>query len=402
MRALTPDATTISGLGPAPGATAVAPGVARAFETVEVHTAATPVLEAWAELERLAPCSIYQTRAWLLPWIDALAAPAGLLPRFVLARGTDARPVALLCLGLRKRGPLCVARWMGGKDSNFNMALIAPSAFWSRRELTRLLRAAARELGRDAPCLLVLVNQPHDWAGVANPFAAMARQPSPSAAYATTLAGDPDRLFATKLSGDARKKLRRKEAKLAALGPLTHVVASTEIERRAVLDAFLTLRNERFRAQNIASPFEAEEMSRFIAAASAGDAPGIELHALKVGARIVAVYGGAAWQGQWSGMFNAFDMDPTIAAASPGDLLLQRIIAKCCRDGLQRFDLGIGAARYKSALCDEEIALFDAFIPLSPVGRALKLALAAKQNVKRAVKRDPRLYGFAKRLLGRH
>lgn len=399
MRALTPDAMTISGAAPA--ATAAASGVVRAFETVEVHVAAEPVLSAWAELEQLAPCSIYQTRAWLLPWIAALAAPAGLLPRFVLARGADARPVALLCLGLRKRGPLCLARWMGGKDANFNMALVAPSSSWTRRELMRLLRAAARQLGRDAPDLLVLVNQPLDWGGVANPFAKLSRQPSPSAAYAMTLTGDPDRLFAAKLSSDARKKLRKKEAKLAALGPITHVVASTEVERREVLDAFLRLRNARFRAQNIVSPFEAEEMARFIATASESDAPGIELHALKVGPRIVAVYGGAAWQGQWSGMFNAFDMDPTVAAASPGDLLLQRIVAKCCRDGLKRFDLGIGAARYKSALCNEEIALFDVFVPLSPMGRAIKLALAAKQKLKGVVKRDPRLYGLAKRLLGR-
>ena len=213
--------------------------------------------------------------------------------------------------------------------------------------------------------------------------------------------GDADALFAERLSNDARKKLRKKEGKLAGLGPVTHLIASSESERAEVLDAFLTLRNARFRAQNITSPFETKEMAAFIAAASARKTPGIELHALKVGNRVVAVYGGAAWQGQWSGMFNAFDTDPAIAATSPGDLLLQRIVATCCRDGLQRFDLGIGAARYKAALCDEEIALFDTFVPLSTAGRALKLALAAKQKAKGAVKRDPRLYAMAKRLLGR-
>ena len=400
MRALTPDAMTISNLRPAGAATGVA-GVVRAFEAVAVHADAAPVLEAWADLEQTAPCSIYQTRAWLLPWIDALAAPAGLSPRFVLARAADGRPVALLGLGLRKRGPLRIASWLGGKDSNLHMALFVPSAAWTRQEVTRLLRAAARAMGRAAPDLLVLVNQPHAWAGSANPFAALPHQASPSAAYATALGVDAESLFAAKLSSDARKKLRKKEARLAALGPVTHVVASTETERRDVLDAFLTLRNARFRAQNIASPFEAEEMAAFIAAASARKPPGIELHALKVGARVVAVYGGAAWQGQWSGMFNAFDTDPAIAASSPGDLLLQRIVARCCRDRLQRFDLGIGAARYKAALCDEEIALFDTFIPLSARGHALKFALAAKQKAKGAVKRDPRLYALANRVLGR-
>ena len=400
MRALTPDAMTISNLRPAGPAMGKA-GVARAFETVEVHADAAPVLDAWAELEQVAPCSIYQTRAWLLPWIDWLAAPAGLSPRLVLARAADGRPVALLCLGLRKRGSLRVASWLGGKDANLHMALVAPSPSWTRREVTRLLQATGRALGREAPALLMLVNQPHAWACLANPFAMLPHQASPSAAYATALMADTDKLFAQRLSSDARKKLRKKEAKLAALGPVAHVIASSETERGEVLDAFLALRNARFRAQNIASPFEAEEMAAFIAAASGREQPGIELHALKVGARIVAVYGGAAWQGQWSGMFNAFDTDPAIAASSPGDLLLQRIVAKCCRDGLQRFDLGIGAARYKAALCDEEVALFDTFVPLSAAGHALKLALAAKQTAKRAVKRDPRLYALANRLLGR-
>ncbi len=256
-------------------------------------------------------------------------------------------------------------------------------------------------MAREAPDLLVLVNQPQAWGGCGSPFAALPHQESPSAAYATALTADAERLFAEKLSSDARKKLRKKEAKLAALGPVRHVIASNAAERRDVLEAFLRLRNARFRAQNIASPFEAEEMAAFIAAASAGERPGIELHALEVGSRIIAVYGGAAWQGQWSGMFNAFDTDPAIAATSPGDLLLQRIVARCCRDGLQRFDLGIGAARYKAALCDEEVALFDTFVPLSVAGRGLMLALAAKQRAKRAIKRDPRLAALAKRLLGR-
>ena len=400
MRALTHDRMTITETRPAV-APPRAPAAARAFASVEVHATAAPVLAAWAELERVASASIYQSRAWLLPWIDTLAAPAHLEPRFVLARGTDGRPAALLFLGLRRSGPLRIATWLGSKDANFNMALLAPAAAWTRPELMRLLREARRVLGRMAPDVFVLPNQPLVWDGVANPLAALPHQPSPSAAYGATLPRDARTLFATKLSKDSRKKLRKKESKLAAAGPLAHVIAADAAERTEILDAFLEMRNARFRVQNIASPFEAPEMRDFLAAASGADQAGIELHALKVGARIVAVYGGAAHQGRWSGMFNAFDMDPTIAASSPGDLLLLRIVAKACRDGLARFDLGIGAARYKAALCDETIDLFDAFVPMTTIGRIAAAAIAAKQALKRRVKADLRLFAFAKRVRGR-
>ena len=382
-------------------AAAAMASASRAFESVEVHATAAPVIAAWAELEQTGQASIYQTRAWLLPWIEALAAPARLTPRYVLARGADARPVALLCLGLHRRGPVRIATWLGGKDSNFNLALLAAAAAWTRPELMRLLRAARRGLGRAAPDLFVLQNQPLAWAGAANPLAALPRQPSPSAAYGTALPREPEDLFSDKLSKDTRKKLRKKEARLASFGPLSHVVAASEAERTEVLDAFLAMRNARFRAQSIASPFEAREMRDFLLAASGAPGAGIELHALKAGARIVAVYGGAAHQGRWSGMFNAFDMAPEIAASSPGDLLLMRIVAKACRDGLATFDLGIGAARYKAALCDETIDLVDVFLPMTAVGRIAAGAIAARQTLKRRIKANPRLFALAKRVRGR-
>jgi CelD/BcsL family acetyltransferase involved in cellulose biosynthesis len=95
-------------------------------------------------------------------------------------------------------------------------------------------------------------------------------------------------------------------------------------------------------------------------------------------------------------MFNSFDADAEIAKASPGDLLLQRIIVKACGDGLRRFDLGIGEARYKTALCDEPIALFDAIVPVSVIGAIVARLVSLRQTAKRAIKANPRLYGLAR------
>ncbi len=373
------------------------------FARVEVHHAATAVAEAWGELESCAPCSVYQTRAFVRPWAETLGQRAGMRPFFILACDAEDRPTALLALGLLRRGPFLVASWLGGRDANLQMALLRRPSDWTGAHLRELLREAARAAGPLAPHAFVLPNQPFAFAGHRNPFSQLPGSSSPSAAYGTVLPGAAETLFAAKLSKDTRKKLRKKEAKLATLGAVSHLVAATPEERADVIDAFLRHKTARFRARGIASDVGAPEMRAFIEAASdpsRGDdgAPGLELHALLVGGRIVATYGGGAHGGQWSGMFNAFDADEEIARSSPGDLLLMRIIARCCARGIARFDLGIGEARYKAALCDETIALFDAVVPVTLAGRAFALAFGLQQAAKRRIKRDPRLLALALRL----
>ena len=378
-------------LAPA-GAFVAAPDVPCA--RVEVHADAAAVEGAWADLER-ASCSIYQTRRFLQPWAETLGRRHGLRSCYVLARDKDGRPLALFCLGLRRRGPLTLATMLGGKDANLQLPLVHPGSGWTRATLRSLLRDAARLAGADA---FVFLNQPHDLGGVTNPLALLAHGDSPSAAWGTRLPGTADGLFAAKLSKDARKKLRKKEAKLAALGPLRHLVATTREERAAVLEAFLAQKTARFDERGIASEFGSSPMRAFIERAAASEPPGIELHALLVGERIVATYGGAAQGGRWSGMFNSFEADEAIARSSPGDLLLLRIVEHCCARGFQAFDLGVGEARYKQALCDEPIALFDAAIGFGPLGSTAAALVLARQAAKRRIKRSPRLLALARHL----
>ena len=375
---------------------------ARPYHGVEVHTRVDTVERAWAELESVAPCSIYQTRRWLVPWVTTLGRRAGVTPWLVLARAANGRPCGLLLLGLRRVGPCTVATWLGGRDANATMALLPPDAPWSGAELARLLREAARRADT-GPDVFMLTNQPFSWQGRTNPLASLPHVPSPSAAFGLRLIPDARALLGARLSKDTAKKLRKKEAKLAALGALAYRVAGTAAERSAVLDAFLAHKTMRLRAKHIRSEFDAPEMRAFIETASAtrgadGGSPAIELHALLLDERVVAVYGGAAHGGGWSGMFNAFDAtDERVARCSPGDLLLLRVVARACAAGLTHLDLGIGEARYKAALC-EEIPLFDTLVPVTVKGHVLAALLAAARVVKRSVKRHPRLLALARRL----
>lgn len=364
-----------------------------AFARVEVHSDIAAVADAWATLEERAGATIYQTRGFLEPWVDTLGHAQGLKPLYVVARDNADRPVLLLPLGLARLGPVRWATYLGGKDSNLNMPLVAPGVDWPSSEIQRLLTAAAREVGLDA---FILKNQPALWQSRDNPLAMLPHRPSASAAYGTRMGASVKDLLEAKLSKDTRKKLRKKEARLSEMGRLVHLVARAEPERTRILAAFTEQKCARFAAKGITSAFGSPAMRHFLDRASRARV--IELHALSLDDRIIAVYGGGAHAGHWSGMFNSFDADPEIGRTSPGDLLLMRLIADLHARGIVSMDLGIGEARYKAALCDTEIALFDSFIPVTWRGHVAARIAATALDAKRRVKTSPRLHALAMRV----
>lgn len=121
-------------------------------------------------------------------------------------------------------------------------------------------------------------------------------RPSPSNGYRLALSGDAEATLSRALSKDGRKKLRQKDKKLRELGPVAHRVARTAEEAEAILAAFLDQKRARFRELGLPNPFDDEATQTFLRrAARAGLAegrPAIELHALMLGERIVASFGG--------------------------------------------------------------------------------------------------------------
>ena len=182
----------------------------------------------------VAPCSAYQTRAFVLSWLATLGKAVGLAPLFVAAKDAEGRVVALFCLGVEERGALRRAVFLGSKDLNFNLGLFRAPEMFTRADVEAVLRAAAKALGRKAPDIFLLVNQPHVWAGMENPFALLPHQPSPSYAYGAHLPRGAEEFFAAKQSKERRKKLRKKEARLAEMGALRHISNSDPEAARAI------------------------------------------------------------------------------------------------------------------------------------------------------------------------
>lgn len=160
----------------------------------------------------------------------------------------------------------------------------------------------------------------------------------------------------------------------------------------AILGAFFQQKERRFRELGIDNPFTGAMQSFLRQGSLAGlddGRPAIELYALSAGERIVATFGGTGDRWRLCGMFNSFDSTDDVMKCSPGELLLAELIRRQCELGRQVFDLGVGKAAYKTALCDEVEDLIDVFVPVTAHGWLYALTVERLVASKRFIKQTP-------------
>ena len=231
--------------------------------------------------------------------------------------------------------------------------------------------------------------------GITNPLLLLPHRSAPDKSYSLTIDGTGDEIIARRYNSDTRRKLRRKERYLAELpGYRYERVTSPELVDRCVSE-FLKQKAVRLAARGIANAFDETGMDAFLRAAcrkglADGD-PLVEIHALTCDAEILAVFAGIHDRHCLSTMFNSYTLSQH-ARMSPGLTLLLKLVDDCARRGFQTLSLGVGAAEYKSALCDLVEQPFDSFIGLTTRGSAFALATQAMRAVKSRIKNNPRLW----------
>jgi CelD/BcsL family acetyltransferase involved in cellulose biosynthesis len=366
---------------------------ARSVQTrLEIHHDLGAVEAIWRRLEAdpdmvLTP---YQRYDFSAAWQRHVGARNGITP--LIAVGYDAgAPVCLLPLGQHQMAATRQAEFLGGKHANFNMAI------WRRdygaNATTDDVEALLAPLG-EAVDALILLNQPEHWNGLRNPFLNLPHSVSADPAYHGTLMPDFDALLAARMSTSKRKKLRNRERALAQHGTVTFRRAETADDANAILAAFHHQKAQRMRELGVGNVFAEPGVADFIAEAAAlapGRAPVIELYALATNDEIVATSAGVVAGGRFSTMFNSITRTAT-AQASPGQILLNRLVESACARGLHTFDLGVGEAQYKEIFCNDPEPLFDSFLPFSPAGRMIAAANRAAYAAKRTIKRNAMIW----------
>jgi CelD/BcsL family acetyltransferase involved in cellulose biosynthesis len=358
----------------------------------------------WRALERQdALATPYQRYDFLEPWQREVGRRTGVTPAVIVGLDVNRQPLLLFPFGRRQVGPLQIAEYLGGKHSNFNMAIWRRdvATTFSRDELNELLAGLA---GID---LLALRSQPESWDGIANPFLQLPHQMAPSFGQRGALQADFAALEQACLSAPARKKLRKKQRVLASYGPLRFWRVQTQAEALSVLEAFFAQKGERMRTLGVVNAFDVPGMREFITAAATeqlpNGRPAIELYACTVGDNVAATIAGLASRNRFCGLFNSMIFNE-LAHESPGELMLINLVRMCCERGLEVFDLGVGEANYKRTFCEDIEPLFDSFLPLSASGWAAALALRSHARTKRRIKQSNVLWnavGWGRKLRAR-
>jgi CelD/BcsL family acetyltransferase involved in cellulose biosynthesis len=365
------------------------------FASVKVFTEPRDAIDVWRALAPEVCGSFYQSENFLLAWLECCGGQQKVEPFFIVARDALGAPLALLPFGLFRFGPLRVAQFLGGKHSNANLGLFRAGAAFSARDLRLLLREAARE--RNGPHLYRLLNLPLVWRGAANPLVLLPHRPAANSGYATKLGPDGEAWLAGRLSTPTRKKLRKKEKRLAGRGALRYFRAENTAQAADILDAFFLQKRVRFAGFGEGG---AAATRAFFAALTdfraSGAPPALELHALSLDGRLIATFAAGLHGGRLQGLFNSYDADPDIARSSPGEILLSHVLRDACARKIACFDLGLGDARYKTTFCDEIEAMADALFAPRLAGLLAQPFFAAGLAAKTAIKRNPRVWGLVK------
>lgn len=376
----------------------------RPWHAIVVATDIAALERDWRVLEETALVTPYQAYGWVRAFAETVGAAHAMESRYVLLRDRDQRPLAILPLTITRRSGIRFAEFIGGRHANYHMGLYAPdfaSALDAVSARAMLVEIAAA-IGRlDA---FVFNNQPTTWQDRANPLAALAAGPSPSAAYKLGLGpGDGESALRRSMSSHAHKKLKNKRNRFAGFGASSLVRADTPAAIERVIGAFLSQKAARFKMMGVPDPFADPAVRAFLhqgVQPCNGARPALELYSLDLEGQSVATYIGAVQGTRFSGMATSFDMDSETARTSPGEILLIDLIKLKSRAGITIFDMGVGEARYKATICDQKDELVDTFLPLTLPGRAFAAVAQAKRMAKRRIKASPLLLKLAQRAYG--
>jgi CelD/BcsL family acetyltransferase involved in cellulose biosynthesis len=326
-------------------------------------------------------------------WFEHVGAPAGYRPFVVIGRDGAGDPIFVWPLVTKAVAGCQVASFFCGRHANDGTTLWRKdlAASITLPGLQTILRRMA-ERGVDA---LALHNQPMQVCDIANPLLLLPHQPAPDKSYSLSLKGTADEILARRYNSDTRRKLRRKERHLAELPGYRYLRVTEPDQADRCVSEFLKQKAARLAARGISNAFDENGMDAFMRAACrtglAEGRPLVEIHVLECDAEILALFAGIHDRHCFSTMFNSYTLGPN-ARMSPGLTLLLKLVDDCVRRGFDTLSLGIGAAEYKSSLCDTVEQPFDSFIGLTARGHVFALTIRALRTAKSTIKNNPRLW----------
>lgn len=347
--------------------------------------------------EKSAIGALYSTFEWASAWQASVGAERDVEP-FVLVLEDTQGPLLVLHLGIERKGPFRIARFLGHGHGNQNTGLWRPESLKTveTESLRKRIAETAKAYGVD---LLDLRNLPLTLDRFQNPLLTAEDRPSHAPLFSFVLSRDFDTLYKARRSTSARKKLNAKERRLQDAGAFRFSRAEDERTALSWLDTLFTQRSARAQSAGVPNAFADASIQTFLRNMLLGalndGSDRFMIHAIEVGGAVRATYLGGIRDRRYFAYANSLAEDE-LTVHSPGDVLLVHLIREACSKDCTIFDFGLGEERYKTAWAVEE-PLADILEPLTVGGKMLSLALGAWVSTKREIRQSPLLWPMVRK-----
>lgn len=364
------------------------------IEVAAAHEAALRDYDAFCREAVHGPC---QHPVWVRAWVTQTGADA-----VIVTLEERGRPVLKLALEVVAKGPLRIARFVGGNHANGNFAAVAANATIDgealRKALTRALRKARPDID-----LVFLSRQNPRFEGLDNPLAGLATMRSPNVSLAVDLAGGFEAVLERHNPARKRKKYKYQLGRFKQAGGHRLIEAATPEETDRLIETFFALKGASLRSKGIVDAFADDDIRAFFRTlfrdALAEDEPPFVLHAVEVAGELVAINGLSVTCESVVCEFGTYSQgDPK---SSPGYFIDHTNIEWACEQEKTIYDFSVGDEDYKRSWCDIETWQFETLLPLGARGAALSLYERARARAVHALKSNHAAWTMAKRLRAR-
>jgi CelD/BcsL family acetyltransferase involved in cellulose biosynthesis len=370
---------------------------------IALHQNFTAIETDWLALEKDDRLSLHQSLAWCKAWVATHDNPVAIITGSISGHTVFILPLEIVTTPAGR-----VARFIGSPHANINTGLF--DADFARAATLQLMTETAAAIAaalKGRADLVQLGKMPTRWRNVTNPFTLLPSIENQNHAFQLPLLATFEDTLSQLNAKRRRKRFRTSVRHLEASGGFDHIVATTEAEKRHLLQLFLHQKAVRFQASGLPNVFaDAATQAFFEKAVLSNDDDShycLRLHAIRLrdeGGSIAAIAGLSRKGDHIICQFGSID-ESVAAEASPGELLFHLMIEQANDDGVALFDFGIGDQLYKRNWCPIETVHRDVLIPVSLKGHIGVWGLGALTRLKAAIKARPQIYAFLQKIRAR-
>ncbi len=373
---------------------------------LRVFTDMEAVKPIWVALESHGIATVYQSFVWCRAWMQRVGRKRGISPVIILAEDVFGTPKFVLPLQSRRKLGVDIIEAMSAPQGAYAFGLFntefaqQQAQAWFGTHFSELVAALPKH------DVLHLADLPLRISDYQNPLLATPHFLAANQSHIMALQPNYQALLEQKRSSESRRSMRKRDAKLAAIGKLTFDLPLSLQERRTTIETMLIQQKARLAEAGVHGVFDELEQAFItdLVPTQTAEGPLLRPYRLMLDGKILAVMLGAYRHGTYWALISSLAAGE-IRKHSPGDYALRAMIQALCQDGSRQLDFSAGDTAYKSHWADLAVPLF--FIVRATTFKGLPLAafILLREKLKGFAKRTPvlntMLYDLRRILLGR-